>query len=51
MPLIAQVGKWVCYQNLFMLSELTVENPPKTSEGILKRIDEMNSRQLPEELL
>ena len=31
--------------------ELSVENPPKTSEGILKRIDEMNSLELPEELL
>ena len=31
-----------------MFPELTVENPPKTSEGILKRIDEMNSRELPE---
>ena len=31
--------------------ELSVENPPKTSEGILKRIDELNSRELPEELL
>ena len=26
-----------------MFPELSVENPPKTSEGILKRIDEMNS--------
>ena len=34
-----------------MFPELAVENPPKTSEGILKRIDEMNSRGLPEELL
>ena len=34
-----------------MFPELSVENPPKTSEGILKRIDEMNSRELPEELL
>lgn len=30
-----------------MFPELSVENPPKTSEGILKRIDEMNSRELP----
>lgn len=34
-----------------MFPELTVENPPKTSEGILERIDEINSRELPEELL
>ena len=34
-----------------MFPELSVENPPKTSEGILKRIDELNSRELPEELL
>jgi len=29
-----------------MFPELTVENPPKTSEGILKRIDEINSREV-----
>ena len=34
-----------------MFPELSVENPPKTSEGILKRIGELNSRELPEELL
>lgn len=32
-----------------MFPELSVENPPKTSEGILKRIDEINSRELSEE--
>ena len=31
-----------------MFPELSVENPPKTSEGILERIGEINSRELPE---